>query len=30
VLNLENGPTTDRINDLNPISFSGDEVKVNM
>lgn len=30
VLNLENGPTKDRINDLEPISFSGDEVKVNM
>lgn len=29
VLNLENGPTEGRINDLNPISISSDEIKVN-
>lgn len=29
VLNLENGPLEGRINDLNPISISADEVKVN-
>lgn len=30
VLNLENGPTEGRINDLNPISISADDVKVNV
>lgn len=30
VLNLENGPTKDRINDLNPLAISSDEVKVNL
>ncbi|MEM0997718.1 MAG: 4Fe-4S dicluster domain-containing protein [Bacteroidota bacterium] len=30
VLNLENGPLGDRINDLEPLSFSGEEVKLKM
>lgn len=30
VLNLENGPLTDRINDLNPISFDANEIDVKM
>ncbi len=30
VLNLENGPTKDRINDLNPLAISTDEIKVKL
>ncbi|HHG85264.1 MAG TPA: 4Fe-4S binding protein, partial [Bacteroidetes bacterium] len=30
VLNLENGPTENRMNGLNPISFDADEIKVKM